>query len=298
MKIAIAAAGGNIGSRTALKVAEGNAEVVLLGRNPNALQKLNIDHATVAPTDISHADEVIAATRGVDALLWLVPPVVNVASLKEWYQQVTAAGTAAVKENKIRKVVLISTLGAAAAANLGTVTYAGWMEAEFDKLDTNVLALRPGYFMENFLLQAEGIKQTGEFSFIYAPHHDIPFVSTDDIGDTAAKYLLNNAWTGHWKLNLMGPENITLTAVAEKLTAVLGRPVTYRQSATEEMSRQLAGWGISATVQQELTDLFAALGDPDGIYATPRTPEVYTPTHLEAFALQKLQPLITAKALV
>jgi uncharacterized protein YbjT (DUF2867 family) len=298
MKIAIAAAGGNIGSRTALKVADGKAEVVLLGRNRNALENLNIDNATIAETDISNANQVITATQGVDALFWLVPPVVNVASLKDWYHKVTSAGVAAVKANKIKKVVLVSTLGAAAAENLGTVTYAGWMEAEFDKLDADVLGLRPGYFMENFLLQADSIKQYGEFSFIYAPDHDIPFISADDIGDTAAKYLLDNTWSGHWKLNLMGPENITLEKVAQRLTAALSQPIKYKQSTMAEARSQLAGWGISQTVQQELTDLFAALGDPDGIYATPRTPEAHTPTHLEAFALKKLQPLIAAEALV
>jgi len=292
MKISIAAATGNIGSRVARQVALQGVTPVLLGQNLNRLNELNIDCAIPVVANINNTEQVISATEGSDALLWLVPPVPTTPSLYEWYQQIISAGIAAVDQNRIKRVVLISSLGASTAPHLGTISYCGNMEVAFDQLDTNVLALRPGYFMENFLQQAQSIKEKGEFSFTYDSEHDIPFISTDDIGDVAVKYLLDETWAGHWKLNLMGPENITLNEAASRLASLIGRPISYVQQSTQEIKAQFQSWGITEAVQQELVDLFHALGDPNGAYATPRTPEASTATTFEQFMKRKLLPLL------
>lgn len=290
-KIAIAAATGNIGSRVAKQIALQGAIPVLLGQNLERLNDLNIRGGIPVVADISNREQAITATQDADALFWLVPPVPATPSLYEWYQKVIGAGIAAVNQNGIRRVVLISSLGAGMAPDLGTISYCGHMEIAFDKLDADVLALRPGYFMENFIQQAQGIREKGEFSFPYDSEHDIPFISTDDIGDAAAHYLLDETWAGHWKLNLMGPENITLNELGSRLTALTGKPIRYVQQSVPDLKIQLNSWGMTGAVQQELMDLFYALGDPNGAYATPRTPEAATATTFEQFVKQKLLPL-------
>ena len=290
MKIAIAAATGNIGSRTAQQISKAGADTILLGRDLGKLDALEISGSVGIITDLSDADSVIKATTGADALLWLVPPTSNYPSLKGWYEQITNAGVAAIKANRIKKVVAVSSIGAGSKNNLGTVTYAGQMEEAFSRLEIDFVALRPGYFMENFLMQTDSIKTDGYFTFTYAPDHDIPFISTDDIGDIAAQYLLDNSWAGKWSRNLMGPENITLTQAAETLSEILGKPVVYRQSSLEGAKQNLANAGLPPTVQNELIELFESLGDPDGIYATARTYEAATPTTFKEFAENKLLP--------
>ncbi len=54
------------------------------------------------------------------------------------------------------------------------------------------------------------------------------------------------------------------------------------------MKQQLALTGATPDVQQELGNLFRELGNPNGIYATARTPEAFTPTTFEQFATDKL----------
>jgi len=291
-KIAIAAATGNIGSSVARQIASYGATALLLGQNLKRLDDLNINGGSSVVADISNMEEVIAATEGAEALFWLVPPVLTKPGLNEWYHKVTDAGIAAVNQNKIKRVVLVSSLGASSSPNLGTVGYCGEMEVAFDKLDASVLALRPGYFMENFMLQAKDISEKGIFTFPYDSEHDIPFVSTDDIAEVATRYLLDENWAGHWKLNLMGPENITLAQAASRLSARIGKSVKYVKQSGEEVKAQLNSWGLSERVQQELTDLFFALGDPNGVYATPRTIEASTATTFEQFLERKLLPLL------
>ncbi|MFC3560256.1 NmrA family NAD(P)-binding protein [Pedobacter jamesrossensis] len=291
-KIAIAAATGNIGRSIAKQIAMQGATPVLLGQNLERLNDLNISGGISLVADISSIEQAILATKDVDALFWLVPPVPTTPSLNEWYKKVIDAGIAAVNQNRIKRVVLVSSLGASLTPNLGTVSYCGNMEVAFDKLNTNVLALRPGYFMENFIQQAQSISEKGEFTFPYDSEHDIPFISTDDIADAATRYLLDETWAGHWKLNLMGPENITLKEAASRLAALIGKPVNYVQQSIEDVKVQLNGWGVPEVAQQELVDLFYALGDPNGAYATPRTPEASTATSFEQFLERKLLPLL------
>lgn len=281
MKIVIGAAAGNIGSQIAKKVASANHSVVLLGNRLSALENLNIPNSSSYEVDMSDVEQVVAHTKGADALFWLVPPAIGASSLKEWYDAIIGAGVAAIKENNIPRVVAISSLGAGASDNLGTVTYVGNLESAFKEAARNVVFLRPGYFMENFLLQKNDILGNGHFSFPYAADHDIPFVSADDIGDMAAEYLMDKGWAGQWTRNIMGPSNITLQEAADIFTTELGQEIVYKQVTYEEVKKQFAQFGANNTVQRELVDLYKALGDPDGAYATPRTLEANTPTTLK-----------------
>jgi uncharacterized protein YbjT (DUF2867 family) len=292
MKIAIAAASGNIGRRTAEKVVRAGAETILLSRRPEQFADLVAQGAIVKSISSDDAPGLIAATENVDALFWLTPPKLDVSSLSNWYTQTAMAGATAVRENGIDRVVNISAIGAGAKPNLGTVSFTGDVEAIFNQTGANILHLRPGYFMENFLTQVESIRQDNIVSFSYANDHDIPWISTDDIGDEAAKYLLDDRWAGQWTRNLMGAENLTPLETTAILSQVLDRPIEYVRVTIESLQQQLASFGATPDVQRELGQLFCALGDPDGVYATARTPEAITPTTFEQFARNKLFPTI------
>ena len=291
MKIVIAAASGNIGRRTAEKVVQAGAETILLTRHPEKLATL-VGGATVKPISSDDTVGLIEVTQNADALFWLTPPKLDVPSLRDWHIQTATAAAKAVHENSIKRVVNISGIGAGTEANLGTVSFVGNVESIFNQAAVNVLHLRPGLFMENFLEQVEAIREDNSIHFPYAGNHDIPWISTDDIGDEAAKYLLDDCWAGQWTRNLMGPENLTLVEITAVLSQLLSRPIEYVQVTIESIQQRLASMGATADVQRELGNLFRALGNPDGIYATVRTPEAVTPTTFEQFATNKLRPFI------
>jgi uncharacterized protein YbjT (DUF2867 family) len=288
MKIAIAAASGNIGRRAAERVVQAGAETVLLTRQPEKLADLAAQGAIVKPISSDDTQGLIEATQDAEALFWLTPPKLNTPSLRDWYIQTATAGATAVRENRIKRMVNISSLGAGAEADLGTVTFVGTVESIFNQTCSNVLHLRPGYFMENFLGQVKFIEQDNAVYFPYASAHDIPWISTDDIGDEAANYLLDDRWAGQWTRNLMGPENLTLPETTAILSRVLNRSIKYVQVTVKLIQQQLASAEATPDVQKELGNLFRALGNPNGIYATARTPEAITPTTFEQFAIHKL----------
>lgn len=294
MKIVIAAASGNIGRRAAQKVVQAGVETILLTRQPEKLADLAAQGATVKPINSEDPQGLIEVTQDADALFWVTPPKLDALSLRDWYIQTAMAGARAVRENSIKRVVNISSLGAGASEDLGTVTFVGTVESIFNQTLSNVLHLRPGYFMENFLGQVKFIEQDNAVYFPYASDHDIPWISTDDIGDEAAKYLLDDRWAGQWTRNLMGPENLTLPETTAIVSRVLNRSIEYVQVTVESIQQQLSLTGATPDVQRELGNLFRALGNPDGIYATARTPEAITPTTFEQFAIHKLLKHILA----
>jgi hypothetical protein len=106
----------------------------------------------------------------------------------------------------------------------------------------------------------------------------------------AARYLLDDRWAGQWTRNLMGAENLTLLETSAILSRVLDYSIDYAQVSIESLQQQFAAMGATAEVQREMGDLFRALGDPDGVYATARTPEAKTPTTFEQFAKNKILP--------
>jgi uncharacterized protein YbjT (DUF2867 family) len=290
MKIVIAAASGNIGRRTAEKIIQAGVETVLLARHAEKLADLVAQGAIVKPISSDDAQGLIEATQQADALFWLTPPKLDAPSLRDWYLQTATAGAKAVRENSIKRVVNISSIGAGAKPNLGTVSLSGDVESIFNQTSANVLHLRPGYFMENFLDQIEAIKTDRAVRFPYASDHDIPWISTDDIGDAAAHYLLSEQWAGQWTRNLMGTENLTLLEATATLSQVLNCSIDYVQVSLESLQQQFAAMGATAEVQQQMSELLCALGDPDGIYATARTPEALTHTTFEQFVRSKLLP--------
>ena len=290
MRIIIGGAAGNVGLRITEKIINAGAEAVLLVHHPASVPPPLAAKATVVTVDMADSAAVVTASQGADALFWLVPPFAGAPDWEQWYHVVGGSGAAAVRENHIPRAVLLSSLGAGMGPGLSTVSYVGDTERRFNETGASVVHLRPGYFMQNFLLQANAIRTQGVVSFPYAEDHDIPFVSAADIAAVAAQYLLSAEWAGQWNCNLMGAANLTLPECAALISEAWGHPVAYRRQSYEELQRDLAGFGVPPHAQQELAALFQALGDPNGAYATPRTPEAVTPTTFQEFVRAELLP--------
>lgn len=117
-------------------------------------------------------------------------------------------------------------------------------------------------------VRIEAIRDDRSIYFPYASDHDIPWISTDDIGDVAAHYLLDDRWVGQWTRNLMEPENLTLPEIATIFSRVLNCSIKYVQVSIESIQQRLELIEATPGVQEEMGDLLRALGDPNGVYAT------------------------------
>lgn len=105
--------------------------------------------------------------------------------------------------------------------------------------------LRPPTFMENFLQQREAILQ-GKLGGDTAPGTKQWYIAVSDIGSTAAAAFAQPARFTGQEVDL-GADVLTNTQVAETLSRVLGRSVTYVQTPRDELLQRTPAERVAMT---------------------------------------------------
>lgn len=296
MRIAVTTPTGNIGSRVVEKLIEAGADLTLLARDPSRLPDEVRARATVKQGSLEDADFLRDATVGADALFLLIPPTYTTDDWASFQLGIGRAAADAVRANGIRRVVFLSS-GGAHRDDMFAVTRLGKVEKLLEAAAPDVVSLRAAFFMENFLSAVPTIADHGSIYMTLRPDLRLPMVATRDIGDAAARWLLDERWSGHQVRGVQGPADITPDEAARAFSAVLGRQVRYVQVSEDDARQALRGMGASEHVADEYPRLFTAL-DRNADDREPRTPETTTPTTIEAWAREALLPLVGEPATV
>lgn len=290
MRIAVTTPTGHIGSRVVQRLREAGADFVVLARDPSRLPEEVRPHARQG--SLEDAAFVREATADADVLFLLVPPHFTTTDWAAFQRGIGRAAAEAVRANGIRRVVLLSSSGAH-RDDMFAVSRLGEIERLLEGAAPDVVSLRPGFFFENFLSAVPTLAGQGTIYMNNAPETRMAMIATRDIGDEAARWLLDASWSGHHVRPLHGPADLTFAEAAAAIGAGLGREVRYVQVPPEAVRQALLSVGASEHVAEEYTRLFVAL-DANAADREPRTPETTTPTTLEAWAREVLAPAVGA----
>lgn len=290
MSIAITAPTGNIGSRLVHLLLEAGADLTLLLRNPDKLDPAVRNRVRAHSGDSQDPGFVQQATRGAEALFWLTPNDPTDSDLRAWYDRMGQSVASAVKTNGIPYVVHVSSAGAQLPA-AGPVSGLGQVERHLNTTPANVVHLRPGYFMENFLMQLDALRHQNSI-FQPAPG-DVPFplIATRDIAGAATRLLQSRDWNGKSIHGLHGPADLTFHEAARTLSEATGRSIQYVSLSPDQGRQALSGMGLGPAFVQGYLDMLTSLAQP-GAVAEPRTPDTTTPTTLYQWAGEVLKPLL------
>jgi uncharacterized protein YbjT (DUF2867 family) len=266
---------GQIGSAVLARLRHERASLRVIARDPSRLP------AHVSAVAGSHRDPAVldAALAGADALFWLVPPDPAVDSVGDYYREFTAPACEAIVRHQVPRVVVVSTLGDGRDA--GTLTAALEMEQQLRRTGAAVRSLRLPFFMENLLRQRRALATQGSFSLTAPTDRPLPLVSTDDAGAVAAALLLDTTWTGQSGIPVIGSDDLTPIAMANVMTNVLGRPISYVEISLEVYAQQLREHGASPGAARDLVAMAAAIRD--GFY--DRDPYLSRTRRGESFAV-------------
>lgn len=127
------------------------------------------------------------------------------------------------KERQIAHVVFVSLIG----VEKNPVTPHHKIEKEMMRLGLPFTFLRPSFFMQNLNTTHQEDIQKHDDLFIPAGNARTSFIDTRDIGEIAAICLMNTPQHIGQKYSITGKEALTYYEVAEKMTAILGRKITY-----------------------------------------------------------------------
>ena len=176
----------------------------------------------------------------------------NIATVAQHYAN-------AVKASGIKKIVMLSSLGAHLAEGTGPIAGIHRAEEILKKLDgLDLLILRPSYFYNNFYADISMIKHTGIIGSNFGP--DKPLVMTDP-EDIAAITVENieKGFTGQSVLYI-GSDKRTLDEVAAVLGKAIGKPELPWVEFTDEQAYDgMRGAGLPEDIAKNYVEMGTAI---------------------------------------
>lgn len=282
----ITGASGNIGRVIAEQLLEQRYTVRVFGRNEERLQSLVDAGAKPFVGDLEDTKLLAEAYRGADAVFAMIPPNLQSEDYIGYASRISKAHVGAVRKAGVKRVVALSSIGAHLAEGTGVVRALHNFENDLAAIEgCDVLVLRPGYFMDNILVQAQIIKL---FGFAASPVNGdvvIPVVYTRDIGEMAAARLANLKISGHAIEYVLGERDITYNEITDVLGKAIGKPgLKYVQLPGDQAVMGMTQMGISRPTAALLVELSDAINDGRLLSQYRRTPANTTWTPIEEFS--------------
>jgi uncharacterized protein YbjT (DUF2867 family) len=292
MRIVINTPNGNIGRPLTERLLDAGAQVTLITRRPESVADFVARGARLVEGSIDDPSVVGRALEGADALFWLTPPIYR-PDASEWATGAAATAAGIAKRLGVRRVVVLSSIGAQSGPGTGPV---GWLLAVEDAFRAgvpDVVALRPGFLMENLLLDIPTIRDQG---VLYSPtptDKPFPLVASVDVAARAAAFLLDSTQKGHVNVGVHGPADLPYRRIAEVLSAALGRSIRHVETTLEQTRQAMLAAQRPEFVADLYVEMFRAIREGRMDPAEPRTASTTTATTLTEFATRVLSPKLT-----
>jgi uncharacterized protein YbjT (DUF2867 family) len=256
-------------------------KVRVLGRDPGRLERFVRNGAEAFTANVSDATLLAKALSGARAAYLMLPPVTS----REDQERQSDAIAKAVKESGLRYAVHLSSYGAHVPEGTGPIAGLHSSEQKLNEIrGLNVLHLRAGYFMENNLAAIGMIHRMGIIAGALLPDLKQPMIATRDIGDYAAKRLLDRDFSGKQTRELLGERDLSMAEVTAVIGRCIGKPdLRYEQFPFDQVQQVLTQMGIPPKTAVEYIEMYKAINAGVVAAQEPRSAENSTPTSFEQF---------------
>jgi uncharacterized protein YbjT (DUF2867 family) len=290
----ILGATGNTGSIIADTLLLRGKKVRVVGRDAGRLQHFVRKGAEAFSGDVSDAVALTKAFRGARAAYLMLPPITS----REDQERESDAIAKAATESGLRYAVHLSSYGAHVPEGTGPVTGLHSSEQKLNAIGgLSVLHLRAAYFMENNLAAIGMIQGMGIFGHALLPDLKLPTIATRDVGDYAARRLLDLDFSGKQTRELLGERELSMTEITAVIERGIGKPdLRYEQFSYDQVQRVLEQTGMAPKNAAVYIEMFRAINA--GVLAAQelRSLENSTPTSFEKFVQDVFAPAYRGKA--
>ncbi len=294
MSIVVTTPTGHIGNVVVEQLLDRGEQITIIARNPDKVAHLAERGAKVLQGSHDDAALLTKATEGAKALFVLTPPDMASTDIRATYERFGRAAAEAIRANSIPYVVHLSSVGADQDADTGPILGLHYNEAILREAATNIVQLRPAYFMENTMMQIPTILQTGQMFTALQGDARFPMVATRDIGVRAAELLVQRDWSGEVVVELQGAADVSYDDVAEVLSEVLGREVTHITVSSEQLKAAISGMGASEQIAEAFAEMTTSAQNGHIHFNEVRSDTNTTPTAYQVFAEEDYKPAIDA----
>lgn len=253
----ITGATGNTGRRIAEALLAAGHPVKVIARHPEKLAALAEKGAVVATGDLGNAAFLTQTLTGATAAYLMLPPNFGVQNWRAWMTEMVGVYAQAVRDSGIKKVVLLSSQGAHRTDGVGPVGGLGELENALKAIPgLDLLALRPGYFMENTYASVGMIKHMGINGGVQLADVRIPIVHTSDIAAVATQRLKDLNFTGFSYEFITGPADLTFTEMTAIIGNAIGKPdLPYVTFSPADGKAGMMQAGLSETIADGYVEL-------------------------------------------
>ncbi|MBN6110987.1 SDR family oxidoreductase [Xanthomonas bonasiae] len=233
MTILVTGATGNVGRQVVEHLVKRGADVRALVRDPS---KANLPAGVeVVQGDLLDVDALRGAFSGVSTLFLL-----NAVVADEYTQALIALNVA--REAGIERFVYLSVIHSDLYVNVPHFAGKYGVERMIEQMGLNATILRPAYFIDNDLTIKDVVSGYGVYPMPIGSK-GLAMVDTRDIGEVAAIELLRREQSAVplalERINLVGPETLTGTAIAAIWSDALGRQISYPGEDTAAFEQNL-----------------------------------------------------------
>jgi uncharacterized protein YbjT (DUF2867 family) len=294
--IVITGATGNTGKVIAEKLLAAGEKVRVIGRSEEKLQPLVARGAEAFVTDLTDVDPLTQAFAGATAAYAMIPPNLQAENMRAYQEAVSDALATAIRQSGVKHVVTLSSVGADKPEKCGPVTGLHFFEEKINRIaGLNVLHLRAGYFMENFLQYIKLIKSMSMTAGTLKGDLPISMIATRDIAAAAAELLRARDFSGASTRELLGPRDYTMQQATSIIGAAIGkRELSYSQLPAMMVKPALSQMGISQSVAEGLLEMMEAINSGWMKPLEARSAHNTTPTTFEQFAAEVFVPAFQA----
>jgi uncharacterized protein YbjT (DUF2867 family) len=196
-----------------------------LARDPEKAGELRDRGMELVQGDLAVAADMEKATRGVTSALLVTPNGERQEELERVFARAAASAG-------VGHLVKISTIRAKADASAPFPGIHYRSETFIKSLGMRWTMLRPNFFMQNFLMSAQSIANSGTFT-LPVGRVQLGMIDARDVGEITAKCLLD---TGRDSVShdLSGPELLDFVNVAARMSAEFGRDIRYIEQSPED----------------------------------------------------------------
>jgi uncharacterized protein YbjT (DUF2867 family) len=289
---------GNTGSVVAKRLLEKGEKVRAIGRDTYKLAQLNRLGAESVTADANDIAALIKAFTGAKATYVLLPPRPKEPELLAAGDRMSTAISEAIQAAGVAHVVMLSSIGAQHRAKTGPIQGLHYFEEKLKQVpNLNALFLRPGPFMENFLLLIPLVQSMGFLAGGIDGDLKMPMMATRDIGEAAAEALAKLDFAGFSARELHGQRDISHKEAATAIGTAIGKPkLSYKEFPAflvEQGMKQMGIPGKTASLMSEMNDA-ANNGRLNPLEA--RSAKNTTATSIEEWAKEVFAEAYRAKA--
>jgi NAD(P)H dehydrogenase (quinone) len=237
---------GNVGGATAQALLAAGKKVRGVVRDKSKAAHLAKQGVELVTGDISDTESLVKAMQGCEGVFVMNPP--NFAP-KPGFPEARATLSnihAALAKATPPNAVYLSSIGAQHDHGLGLITQSHMLEEVMGKLPIANAFIRAAWFLENYQWDVQSARETGQIDAYLEPAtKEFPMVATKDIGELAAKTLIES-WKGNRVLELEGPKRYSPLDAGEAFAKVLGREVNVRPIPRSQWQEKFVAQGMLA----------------------------------------------------